>query len=93
MEHLIAILLCLVSVFTVSYGNVALTYPPARKYNFNFLTVLNSPPPCGIPKGKIFHFFTVDNHVPVQSSNRTVGLLLRRNRREVSLVLDLHSTP
>jgi hypothetical protein len=41
-------------------------------------------------------FLTVDRHVPsptFNTLNHTVVLLLRKNRREVRLVLDLQSTP
>lgn len=33
-------------------GHVALTFPPARKYDLDFLDNSRTPAPCGVPKGK-----------------------------------------
>jgi hypothetical protein len=33
-------------------AHVSLTFPPARKYNLDYLDSFGSPPPCGMPKGK-----------------------------------------
>lgn len=33
-------------------GHVALTYPPARKYDLDFLDNSRTKGPCGMPKGK-----------------------------------------
>jgi hypothetical protein len=35
------------------YAHVALTYPPARKYDLDFLDNSRTKGPCGMPKGKI----------------------------------------
>lgn len=34
-----------------SYGHVALTFPPARKYDLDFLDNSRTKAPCGMPKG------------------------------------------
>ncbi len=35
-----------------TFGHVALTYPPARQYDLDFLDNSRTKPPCGMPKGK-----------------------------------------
>lgn len=50
-------LLCLLAFSSVAYlacGHVALTFPPARKYDLDFLDNSRTPAPCGMPKGKNF---------------------------------------
>ena len=32
-------------------GHMRLTYPPARKYQFDFLDNVRTPGPCGMPSG------------------------------------------
>lgn len=49
--------LLLISVLSVSYlpfiySHVALTYPPARQYDLDFLDNSRTKGPCGMPKGK-----------------------------------------
>ncbi|CAG9135800.1 unnamed protein product [Plutella xylostella] len=34
-------------------GHVALTFPPARKYDLDFLDNSRTKPPCGMPRGSI----------------------------------------
>ncbi|CAK1547848.1 unnamed protein product [Leptosia nina] len=46
-------LLCAFSAFVCVSGHVALTYPPARKYDLDFLDNSRTKPPCGMPKGSI----------------------------------------
>ena len=38
-------------------SHVALTYPPARSYNLDFLDNARTPGPCGMPKGNTYHDF------------------------------------
>ena len=33
-------------------GHVALTFPPARQYDLDFLDSTRTRPPCGMPKGE-----------------------------------------
>ena len=33
-------------------GHVGLTFPPARKYDLDFLDNARTKPPCGMPKGR-----------------------------------------
>ena len=40
------------SVAYLACGHVALTFPPARKYDLDFLDNSRTPAPCGMPKGK-----------------------------------------
>lgn len=43
---------CALSAVLVCVGaHVALTYPPARKYDLDFLDNSRTKPPCGMPKG------------------------------------------
>ena len=35
-----------------SAGHVALTFPPARQYDLDFLDSTRTRPPCGMPKGE-----------------------------------------
>lgn len=49
------------TVLVISYtqlisAHVALTYPPARKYDLDFLDNSRTKGPCGMPKGKQFKF-------------------------------------
>ena len=37
--------------------HVALTFPPARQYDLDFLDSVRTKPPCGMPKGKTFKKF------------------------------------
>lgn len=46
----LVILLCFVVAQTS--GHVALTYPPARGYDLDFLDNARTKGPCGMPKGK-----------------------------------------
>lgn len=47
------ILILLVICFIKNYtnGHVALTYPPARNYDLDFLDNSRTKGPCGMPKG------------------------------------------
>lgn len=36
----------------ISEGHVALVYPPARKYDLDFLDSSRTKAPCGMPKGR-----------------------------------------
>lgn len=55
MRHKMALQVTLsvvLSVVVVSvYGHVALTYPPARRFDLDFLDNSRTKPPCGMPKG------------------------------------------
>lgn len=53
----VTLVLAVVSVVVVSVcGHVALTYPPARKFDLDFLDNSRTKPPCGMPKGKHYVF-------------------------------------
>ncbi|CAG0884808.1 unnamed protein product [Darwinula stevensoni] len=43
----------LVASTVPALGHVALTYPPARKYDLDFLDSFRTAPPCGMPKGDV----------------------------------------
>jgi len=45
--------LVLLLASTAALGHVALTYPPARRYDLDFLDNSRTKGPCGMPKGKI----------------------------------------
>lgn len=59
-ELILAVVACLVCSTT---SHVALTFPPARTYDLDFLDTSRTPGPCGMPKGKIFfclkYFFDI----------------------------------
>lgn len=42
---------------TLAFSHVALTYPPARKYDLDFLDNSRTKAPCGMPKGKLLFCF------------------------------------
>ena len=44
--------LIIVCFNSFAWGHVALTYPPARKYDLDFLDSSRTKGPCGMPKGK-----------------------------------------
>ncbi|XP_045454874.1 uncharacterized protein LOC123664374 [Melitaea cinxia] len=52
-------------VFVCVSGHVALTYPPARKYDLDFLDNSRTKPPCGMPKGSIRTSFLAGSTVTV----------------------------
>ena len=64
-------LVTLVLTLTAVYAHVALTYPPARKYDLDFLDNSRTRGPCGMPKGKqstdpwqpFIYFFLAELHV------------------------------
>lgn len=47
----LSVLLVLLVYCVSVYGHVALTYPPARRYDLDFLDNSRTKPPCGMPKG------------------------------------------
>lgn len=49
-----AYLCCLMHITS---AHVALTYPPARKYDLDFLDNARTKGPCGMPKGKCAKHF------------------------------------
>lgn len=47
-------------LINLTWGHVALTYPPARKYDLDFLDNSRTPGPCGMPSnlaGKLNIYF------------------------------------
>nr|XP_053637941.1 uncharacterized protein LOC128692680 isoform X2 [Cherax quadricarinatus] len=54
-REMVVTLLVVVGVMLVgvSDAHVALTFPPARKYNLDFLDTFRTQAPCGMPKGNI----------------------------------------
>ncbi|XP_060807673.1 uncharacterized protein LOC106141451 isoform X2 [Amyelois transitella] len=48
---LLCVVLCVVLVCVC--GHVALTYPPARRFDLDFLDNSRTKPPCGMPKGSL----------------------------------------
>ncbi|XP_050356652.1 uncharacterized protein LOC126777614 isoform X5 [Nymphalis io] len=53
------------AVFVCVGGHVALTFPPARKYDLDFLDNSRTKPPCGMPKGSIKTSFLAGSTVTV----------------------------
>lgn len=49
-------LIFLLSGCTLAFSHVALTYPPARKYDLDFLDNSRTKGPCGMPKGEFLFF-------------------------------------
>lgn len=49
---LLAIAVTLAVLVDQTVGHVALTFPPARKYDLDFLDNSRTKGPCGMPKGK-----------------------------------------
>ena len=48
----VVLLLWAVCWWDPAVGHVALTFPPARQYDLDFLDSTRTRPPCGMPKGK-----------------------------------------
>ena len=46
------LLLVFVASFGVAVGHVALTFPPARTYDLDFLDNSRTKGPCGMPRGE-----------------------------------------
>ena len=44
--------LALLALTPIAWGHVALTFPPARKFDLDFLDTFRTKPPCGMPKGE-----------------------------------------
>ena len=51
-QSCVLVVLVVVFVVQVSYAHVGLTFPPARKFDLDFLDNIRTKPPCGMPKGK-----------------------------------------
>lgn len=49
---LLVSLVTLVVLVGQAVGHVALTFPPARKYDLDFLDNSRTKGPCGMPRGK-----------------------------------------
>lgn len=49
---LLVSLVTLVVLVDQAVGHVALTFPPARKYDLDFLDNSRTKGPCGMPRGK-----------------------------------------
>ncbi|CRK95696.1 CLUMA_CG009154, isoform A [Clunio marinus] len=56
-------LLVLSTCACFSWAHVALTFPPARKYDLDFLDNSRTPAPCGMPKGKKSFFLLAINKI------------------------------
>lgn len=55
-----AVVACMVCRTT---SHVALTFPPARTYDLDFLDSGRTPGPCGMPKGKSLYIYNIiDNY-------------------------------
>ena len=50
--YLLSTLLSLTTLFDVAKCHVGLSFPPARKYDLDFLDNVRTKPPCGMPKGR-----------------------------------------
>lgn len=53
----LAFIVLVLSYISMINAHVALTYPPARKYDLDFLDNSRTKGPCGMPKGKICFIF------------------------------------
>lgn len=51
MQNLLFVLALSAGVYHAC-GHVALTFPPARQYDLDFLDNSRTPAPCGMPKGR-----------------------------------------
>lgn len=48
----VALVLFVTCVCSYVSGHITLTFPPARKYAFDFMDNIRTRGPCGVPKGK-----------------------------------------
>jgi len=64
--------------FDFTVAHVALTYPPARKYDLDFLDNSRTKGPCGMPKGE-YSFFLIgvrrSNALTSVQEHRTNGCM------------------
>lgn len=51
-EFVITLILCWSVLFSVTLAHVALTYPPARNIDLDFLDNARTKGPCGMPRGE-----------------------------------------
>lgn len=50
---MLGVLTLALCAFAGAYAHVALTYPPARRLDLDFLDNSRTKPPCGMPKGEL----------------------------------------
>lgn len=65
-----AVVFVLLYCANVGEGHVALVFPPARKYDLDFLDSSRTKAPCGMPKGKLILVW-VRFYIICESSNVT----------------------
>lgn len=53
---LVNLIFICVLIVQLTVAHVALTFPPARKYDLDFLDNSRTKGPCGMPKGESFFF-------------------------------------
>lgn len=91
---LLALTVVVISCIPLISGHVALTYPPARKYDLDFLDNTRTKGPCGMPKGKHHHhtiqwnsnFFSLHLYLSLSSTDNNHFIFLficRPNPREI----------
>lgn len=56
-NYLLVLALITIGAIELAVGHVALTYPPARKYDLDFLDNSRTKGPCGMPKGELVFKF------------------------------------
>lgn len=78
---MLAVILC-VSFLPLISSHVALTYPPARKYDLDFLDNSRTKGPCGMPKGERQpEFFSTSIIHLTSSSNDSYKLFIYRDKQ------------
>lgn len=78
---MLAVILC-VSFLPLISSHVALTYPPARKYDLDFLDNSRTKGPCGMPKGERQpKFFSTSIIHLTSSSNDSYKLFIYRDKQ------------
>lgn len=56
-EFVITVVLCSSVLFSIAVAHVALTYPPARNIDLDFLDNARTKGPCGMPRGMCNYFY------------------------------------
>lgn len=63
MEKSLILLVLSTCCWYLADGHVALTFPPARQYDLDFLDNSRTPGPCGMPKGEHLNLINFELYI------------------------------
>lgn len=64
----------------IASGHVALTFPPARKFDLDFLDNSRTPAPCGMPKGELKFIRLIESQSNLPVNWATHNIKFKSNR-------------